>query len=229
MKKTPKIPIFTFLRALGLTLPILNNSIDFGKLRYLLQFKEESKRSKKVKEFLGPGINNSLDIVEFRSLLKSLKKYMKPKPPKKPSKKQKTKKKRKKWLTPFLCSTYFQSLLELCQKLYPQKKFLELDPKLAQKFLFRKFQNPRTYDLSLLGRAKINKKLGLSIPLENTILTSQDVLFSCLFLMDLMQGLVISDDIDDLKNRKIKPSGELIQTQLSNGLISIRKKHSRKT
>nr|YP_009367394.1 beta subunit of RNA polymerase [Sarcinofilum mucosum]ARK14428.1 beta subunit of RNA polymerase [Sarcinofilum mucosum] len=224
LKKTPKIPIFVLLRALGLSLPVLNNSIDFGKLRYLLQFKEESKTNKKIKEFLlqQPNLNNSWEVNELRLVLKNLKKYMLPKPPKKPRKK-KLKKKLKTWETPFACETYFESLLELCKHLYPQKTFFELGPLQAQKFLFRKFQNSRSYDLSVLGRLRINQKLGLCISPDHTTLTAQDIFVACLFLMDLLQGLVTSDDIDDLKNRKIKPSGELVQTQLATGLSRLDK------
>lgn len=221
LKKTPKIPIFVLLRALGLSLPVLNNSIDFGKLRYLLQFKKESKNRKKIKKFLlqQPGLNNSWEVNELRLVFKNLQKYMVKKAPKKQAKfSLKTAREAKTWETPFACETYFESLLELCKHIYPQKTLFELDPLQAQRFLFRKFQNSRSYDLSILGRLRINQKLGLCIPPEHTTLTAQDIFVACLFLMDLLQGLVISDDIDDLKNRKIKPSGELVQTQLATGL-----------
>lgn len=189
------------------------------------------KKSIKINRFLSSGtlnINNEEKITQLQTLVKSMKKYMMPRPPKKKDKRGTVKtRKRKGWPTN-LVETDFLALLELCKQLFPSQKFYEekpefLEPKLAQKFLFRKFLNPRTYDLSLLGRSKINKKLGLSIAPDYTQLTGQDVLAACLFLMNLLQGLVLPDDIDDLANRKIKPSGDLLQIQITIGLIRLEK------
>ena len=221
LKRTPKISIVVFLRALGLNLPLFNNSIDFVKLRYFLQLKKQTKGKLVRLNLLGPGINNSLTISEFQILLKKLKDSYKRKSDNDP--KKRTKPTPVTWSKDYLCTTNSSSLYELSTHLYPNKNSLEGSHSQSQKFLFRKFLNSRMYDLSTLGRSRINKKLGVSIPLKHTVLTAQDILFASLFLMDLLQGFISPDDIDDLKNRKIKPSGELIQVQLTAGLIRLDK------
>ena len=94
---------------------------------------------------------------------------------------------------------------------------------MGQKFLFRKFMNPRTYDLGSLGRMRLNKKLGLSISEKQLTLTRHDIFFALDYLINLKYGITSVDDIDHLKNRRVKASGELLQTQLSTGLIRLEK------
>lgn len=95
---------------------------------------------------------------------------------------------------------------------------------LGKLFLYTKFLNKRTYNLSQPGRVKLNKTLGLTIPLTHTVLTSQDVLFACFFLLDCIAGNQATSDIDDLKNRQLKPTGELIQNQFAIGLLRFEKR-----
>jgi DNA-directed RNA polymerase subunit beta len=95
---------------------------------------------------------------------------------------------------------------------------------LGKLFLYTKFLNKRTYNLSRSGRVKLNKTLGLTIPLTHTVLTSQDVLFACFFLLDCIAGNQATSDIDDLKNRQLKPTGELIQNQFAIGLLRFEKR-----
>ena len=116
-----------------------------------------------------------------------------------------------------------QALRSLYFKIHPKKDESEITPNLGQKFLSRKFFNSRTYDLSQLGRMQLNKKLGLSIPLSKSILTEQDILFATDYLIKLEYGLGTLDDIDDLKNRRVRASGELIQNQLGTGFIRLEK------
>jgi DNA-directed RNA polymerase beta subunit len=116
-----------------------------------------------------------------------------------------------------------QALRTFYFETHPKKEKSEITPDLGQKFLLRKFFNSRTYDLSKLGRIQLNKKLGLSIPLTKSILTEQDILFATDYLIKLEYGLGTLDDIDDLKNRRVRASGELIQNQLGTGFIRLEK------
>ena len=116
-----------------------------------------------------------------------------------------------------------QALISFYLKTHPKKDKTEIYPEMAQKFLFRKFMNPRTYDLGKIGRIQLNKKLGLSIPLTICTLTPQDVLFATHYLVKLEHGLGSLDDIDHLKNRRVRASGELIQGQFATGLIRLEK------
>ena len=221
LKRTPKIPVFVLLRALGLSLPVLHQSIDFERFYYLSHVRRGRSTSSLIRSRVKTQTGfHSWETPELSELFVYLKGLMFPRVGSKKYEKFFPVRPPKNWSDTFACPTYFTSLLELTAHV---STMTIGSPFLAHKFLFRKFQNLRTYDLSLLGRLRINKKLGLCIPPDHTVLTAQDVLVACLFLIDLLQGLVISDDIDDLRNRKIKPAGELIQIQLATGLIRLDK------
>lgn len=116
-----------------------------------------------------------------------------------------------------------EALLTLYSETHPKKDKTLLTPLMGQKFIFRKFTNPRTYDLSKIGRLRLNEKLGLSISEKQTILTAEDLLYSTDYLIKLEYGSGEIDDIDNLKNRRVRASGEIIQNQLSIGLIRLEK------
>ena len=115
------------------------------------------------------------------------------------------------------------ALIRFYSKTHPKKDKTEITALLGQKFLFRKFLNPKTYDLGYLGRFRLNKKLGLSIPISQQILTPSDILYATDYLISLEYGLGSIDDIDHLKNRRVRASGELIQNQFATGLIRLEK------
>ena len=96
-----------------------------------------------------------------------------------------------------------------------------ITPLMGQKFLFRKFMNPRTYNLGLVGRMRLNKKFGMSE--KDLTLTRLDIFCAINYLISLKFGITSVDDIDNLKNRRVKASGELIQNQLNTGLIRLEK------
>jgi DNA-directed RNA polymerase subunit beta len=100
------------------------------------------------------------------------------------------------------------------------KKFFA---KQGQKWIFKKFMNPRTYDLGLHGRLSLNKKLSLSLPLAQRTLTMYDVLIATEHLLRVEQGLLGTDDIDNLKNRRVRTSSDLIQMQIGIGLLRLEK------
>ncbi len=80
------------------------------------------------------------------------------------------------------------------------------------------FFNPERYDLSRVGRHKINQKLGLSVPLEQTTLTREDILEVVKYLIDLRNNKGNVDDIDHLSNRRVRAVGELLENQYRVGL-----------
>nr|AYQ94770.1 RNA polymerase beta subunit protein a [Elakatothrix viridis] len=94
---------------------------------------------------------------------------------------------------------------------------------MGRKWLFKKFLNSRNYDLGKQGRICFNKKLGANISLDHLTLTAQDLMLATEYLLQLEQGLKNIDDIDHLKNRRVRTSGELIQIQLGVGLIRLEK------
>jgi DNA-directed RNA polymerase subunit beta len=94
---------------------------------------------------------------------------------------------------------------------------------LGRKWLFNKFMNPRTYDLGKQGRAAVNKKLGLQIAPNQLTLTGQDLLYATDYLIKVEKGLKKIDDIDHLKNRRVRTSGELLQIQIGIALVRLEK------
>lgn len=102
---------------------------------------------------------------------------------------------------------------------YKNKKKKKLSSStLGRQWLFNKFMNPKNYDLGKQGRLAINKKLGLNIASNQLTLTPQDLLYAVNYLIQVEQGFKNVDDIDHLKNRRVRTSGELIQIQIGIGL-----------
>ncbi len=81
------------------------------------------------------------------------------------------------------------------------------------------FFNPKRYDLSPVGRLKMNHKLGLDVPMETRTLTVQDITATVKHLIDLKNGLGTVDDIDHLGNRRIRSVGELLENAIRIGLV----------
>ncbi|HAD03313.1 MAG TPA: DNA-directed RNA polymerase subunit beta [Desulfuromonas sp.] len=81
------------------------------------------------------------------------------------------------------------------------------------------FFNAERYDLSVVGRLKLNYKLGLETPLEHTTLTKEDILQVVRYLIDLRNGKGSIDDIDHLGNRRVRAVGELLENQYRVGLV----------
>jgi DNA-directed RNA polymerase subunit beta len=89
----------------------------------------------------------------------------------------------------------------------------------ARALLDRLFFNPRRYNLSTVGRYKMNQRLHLTnIPLETTSLTPTDFVAVIASLLDLANSDGEVDDIDHLGNRRIRSVGELLANQFSLGL-----------
>src|SRR4030067_367411 len=81
------------------------------------------------------------------------------------------------------------------------------------------FYDPRRYDLSPVGRMKLNKKLKLNIPIEKRVLTPEDIIEVIRSLLSLRVGKGEIDDIDHLGNRRVRSVGELLENQFRVGLV----------
>jgi len=108
-----------------------------------------------------------------------------------------------------------ESLIEIYKKFRPGEPATVMG---GQQLLFSRFFDPKRYDLGKVGRYKLNKKLGLSIPLDVNILTPQDILAALDYLINLGFDTGSLDDIDHLGNRRIRSVGESLQNQLKVGL-----------
>jgi DNA-directed RNA polymerase subunit beta len=85
------------------------------------------------------------------------------------------------------------------------------------------FFNAERYDLSKVGRLKINHKLSIDEPLEQTTLTREDIRLVVQYLIDLKNNKGTIDDIDHLGNRRVRAVGELLENQYRVGLVRMEK------
>jgi DNA-directed RNA polymerase subunit beta len=89
----------------------------------------------------------------------------------------------------------------------------------ATNFFTNLFFNPDRYDLSKVGRLKLNHRLKLSVPLEQGTLRKEDILEVVRYLMELKNGNGSVDDIDHLGNRRVRAVGELVENHFRVGLV----------
>ena len=88
--------------------------------------------------------------------------------------------------------------------------------------LFNKlFFDADRYDLSIVGRIKLNERLGLTVEREHRTLTKEDILETVKYLIKLKNGEGDLDDIDHLGNRRVRAVGELLENQYRIGLLRI--------
>lgn len=98
----------------------------------------------------------------------------------------------------------------------------------VREILESRILNENYYDLGDVGRIKINQKLGINIPLDTRVLTPTDILKIIDYLIDLKFDNGEIDDIDSLKNRRIRCVGELLQLQVRVGLNRLERSVSEK-
>ena len=113
-------------------------------------------------------------------------------------------------------STTEEALMEIYRRLRPG------DPPTidtTQSLFDNLFFNAERYDLSKVGRLKLNYKFKIDERLDNCILTKRDILETVRYLIDLKNGKGAIDDIDHLGNRRVRAVGELMENQYRIGLV----------
>jgi DNA-directed RNA polymerase subunit beta len=119
-----------------------------------------------------------------------------------------------------------EALLDIYRKLRPGEPPTRES---AQALLENLYFNPKRYDLAKVGRYKVNRKLGLELPIRQGTLSEADIVGTIEYLVRLHAGedelavgeTVIpleTDDIDHFGNRRLRTVGELIQNQVRLGL-----------
>lgn len=93
----------------------------------------------------------------------------------------------------------------------------------AKQFVRQLFFEPERYDLTRVGRMKMNHKLGLSIPDYVAVLTHEDIVETVKYLVRVKNGQGRIDDRDHLGNRRIRAIGELLANELHTGLVKMQK------
>ncbi len=88
----------------------------------------------------------------------------------------------------------------------------------ARALLKRLFFDPKKYDLTRVGRYKLNQKLGLDVDSNERVMTAVDFLAAMKYLLQVKQGNGVLDDIDHLGSRRVRTVGELLANQCRLGL-----------
>jgi DNA-directed RNA polymerase subunit beta len=109
-----------------------------------------------------------------------------------------------------------EALIEIYRRLRPGNP---ATPEVAQDFIDNLFFKPNYYDLSGVGRLKINQRLGIDTELSLRILRKEDVLLTSKALIELRDTQGVVDDIDHLGNRRVRAVGELLENQYRIGLV----------
>ena len=109
-----------------------------------------------------------------------------------------------------------EAILDIYRKIRPSNPpTIEV----ATAFFDNLFFNPEHYDLSSVGRLKLNLRLGLEAPLTLRTLRPEDILAAVKELVDLKDREGTVDDIDHLGNRRVRAVGELLENQYRIGLV----------
>ena len=112
--------------------------------------------------------------------------------------------------------SYEQALIEIYRVMRPgEPPTRETAEALFQGLFF----DPERYDLSAVGRVKMNMRLELDVPDTMRVLRKDDILAVIKTLHELRDGKGEVDDIDHLGNRRVRSVGELMENQYRLGLV----------
>jgi DNA-directed RNA polymerase subunit beta len=109
-----------------------------------------------------------------------------------------------------------EALIEIYRRLRPGNP---ATPEVAQDFIDNLFFKPNYYDLSGVGRLKINQRLDIQTSINLRILRKEDILLTTRALIELRDTQGVVDDIDHLGNRRVRAVGELLENQYRIGLV----------
>lgn len=93
----------------------------------------------------------------------------------------------------------------------------------AKAFVNDLFFNPERYDLTSVGRMKMNHKLSLDVPEYVSVLTREDLIKTAKYLIRVKNNDGVIDDRDHLGNRRIRSIGELLANELHLGFVKMQK------
>ena len=118
-------------------------------------------------------------------------------------------------------STYEEALVEVYKRIRPGDL---VTPDTARSYIDTIFFNAKRYDLGRVGRYKINQRLELNVPntAKNRVLRLEDVveIIKEIIRLNNTPGSQ-ADDVDHLKNRRVRAVGELVQNRIRVGLLRV--------
>ena len=117
-------------------------------------------------------------------------------------------------------STWREAILDIYKRLRPGEAANE---EAARQLIYGLFFDVKRYDLGKVGRRFLNQKLGIETPLEIRNLTAEDLVGVLQRMQVYVSGEAERDDIDDLRNKRVRSIGELLQSQLRLGFVRMEK------
>ncbi len=117
-------------------------------------------------------------------------------------------------------SNWREAILDIYKRLRPGEAANE---EAARQLIYGLFFDVKRYDLGKVGRRFLNQKLGIDIPLTVRNLTSEDLIGILQKMEVYVRREAERDDIDDLKNKRVRSVGELLQSQLRLGFVRMEK------
>jgi DNA-directed RNA polymerase subunit beta len=109
-----------------------------------------------------------------------------------------------------------EALIEIYRRLRPGNP---ATPEVALDFIDHLFFKTAYYDLSGVGRLKLNHRLNINAPISLRTLRKEDILLTAKILVELRDTQGVVDDIDHLGNRRVRAVGELLENQYRIGLV----------
>ncbi|MFP4036679.1 MAG: DNA-directed RNA polymerase subunit beta, partial [Desulfobacteraceae bacterium] len=109
-----------------------------------------------------------------------------------------------------------EGTLEIYRKMRPSSPPTQ---EVANNYFNSLFFSISTYDLSPVGRLKLNYRLGLDAPVDTRVLRREDIIATVKELIRLKTSEAMVDDIDNLGNRRVRSVGELLENQYRIGLV----------
>ncbi len=118
------------------------------------------------------------------------------------------------------CKSHSEALLKIYGRLRPGNP-----PQLekARELFHEKFFDPQRYRLGRVGRFRLNRKYGQTIPEDVQVLQAEDIVNSIKYLIGLRNGKGEIDDIDNLGNRRVRAIAELAAEEFRKGLLKLRR------
>jgi len=117
-------------------------------------------------------------------------------------------------------SNWREAILDIYKRLRPGEAANE---EAARQLVYGLFFDVKRYDLGKVGRRFLNQKLGFDVPMNVRNLTAEDLAGVLMEMEPYLKNEAKRDDIDDLKNKRVRSVGELLQSQLRLGFVRMEK------
>jgi len=117
-------------------------------------------------------------------------------------------------------TNYRDAILDIYKRLRPGEAANE---EAARQLIYGLFFDVKRYDLGKVGRRFLNQRMGVDIPLNVRNLTADDLAGVLMEMEPYLLSEAKRDDIDDLKNKRVRSVGELLQSQLRLGFVRMEK------